>query len=304
MSQDFNDPAIQDPRPSSPVVPIRLGLDDKIQFRCRKGIACFNKCCENINIMLTPYDILRLKNRLGITSAEFLEKHATVFEMDAHGMPGIRMKTQADSAACQFLTPEGCGVYQDRPAACRYYALGATAMRAKDSSTPEDFYFVVKEEHCLGHFEPRTLTVREYREEQGVDRYDDMTRGWREIILKKRSSGPTVGAPSPKSMELFYLASYDLDHFRVFVSSPFFHDVYDIAPDLFQRLLSDDVELMKFGFRYLKQVLFGEGSIPEKPDAIEKRTKRRQEIIARQKEQMHKALGQDYEKPDEGEAQG
>ena len=300
MSQDFNDSTIKDPRPSSPVVPVKLGLDDTIQFRCHKGIACFNKCCENINIMLTPYDILRLKNRLGITSAEFLENHATVFEMDAHGLPGIKMKTKPDSAACQFLTPEGCGVYEDRPTACRYYALGATTMRAKDSPTPEDFYFVVKEEHCLGHFEPRTLTVREYRQEQGVEQYDELAKEWRDIILKKRSSGPTVGAPSSKSMDLFYLASYDLDNFRVFIASPFFHDVYDLEPALFQKLLTDEVELLKFASRYLKQVLFGEKTIPEKPDAVEKRMKRRQEINEKHKQETPKTLAPEYDRPDEG----
>lgn len=300
MSQDFSDPTIQDPRPSSPVVPVKLGLDDTIQFRCRPGIACFNKCCQNINIMLTPYDILRLKSRLGITSAEFLDKHASVFEMDAHGMPGIKMKTKPGTSECQFLTPEGCGVYEDRPAACRYYALGVTAMRPKDSPNVEDFYFVVKEEHCLGHNEPRTLTVHEYRRGQGVEQYDEMNKEWREIILKKRSSGPTVGAPSPKSMELFYLASYDLDNFRVFIASPFPHDVYDLEPAYLQKLLADEVELMKFGFRYLKQVLYGEKTIPEKPDAYGKRLKRRQEINARKRQELLKAVPQEYDRPDEG----
>jgi hypothetical protein len=246
--------------------------------------------------MLTPYDILRLKNRLGLTSAEFLEKHTVTFDMDAHGIPGIRMKTKPGTAECQFLTPEGCGVYEDRPAACRYYALGATTMRAKDSAVPEEFYFVVKEEHCLGHDEPRTLTVREYRQEQGVEQYDEMTREWRDIILKKRSSGPTVGAPSQKSMDLFYMASYDLDNFRVFIASPFFHDVYDIEPAYFQKLLSDETELLQFAARYLKQVLFGENTIPVKPDAIEKRKKRREEIMAKQREQMRQDLEKDMEK--------
>lgn len=299
MSQDFKDPAVNDPRPESPVVPVKLSLDDTIQFRCRKGIACFNKCCENIAIMLTPYDILRLKQRLGISSQEFLEQHATVFEMDAHGMPGIRMKTREGSTACQFLTPEGCGVYADRPAACRYYALGQTTLRAVGSSTPEDFYFIVKEEHCLGHNEPRQITVREYRREQGVELYDEMSREWREIILKKRSSGPTVGRPSPKSMELFYLASYDLDNFRVFVASPFFHEVYDIEPQLLDRLLTDDVALLKFALRYLKQVLFGENTIPLRPGAYEKRLKRRREIIEERGRQAPRGAGAEHDKPNE-----
>ena len=299
MSQDFNDPSIQDPRPSTPIVPVKLGLDDTIQFRCRQGIACFNKCCQNINIMLTPYDILRLKNRLGITSQEFLEKYVTVFDIDAHGIPGIRLKTKTNTAECQFLTPEGCGVYQDRPTACRYYALGATTLRATGSDKPEEFYFVVKEEHCLGHNEPRTLTVREYRQEQGVEEYDKITKEWRDIILKKRSSGPTVGRPSQKSMDLFYMASYDIDNFRVFIASPFFHDVYDIEPAYLQKLLADEAELLRFAARYLKQVLFGESTIPEKPDGIEKRKKRREEIIAKQKAQMRLDMEKDIDTPAE-----
>ena len=117
-----------------------------------------------------------------------------------------------------------------------------------------------------------------------MEQYDDLAKEWRDIILKKRSSGPTVGAPSSKSMDLFYLASYDLDNFRVFIASPFFHDVYDLEPVLFQKLLTDEVELLKFASRYLKQVLFGEKTIPEKPDAVEKRMKRRQEINEKHKQ--------------------
>ncbi len=40
-----------------------FGPEDSFQFNCHKGIACFNKCCENIDIMLAPYDVLRLKKR-------------------------------------------------------------------------------------------------------------------------------------------------------------------------------------------------------------------------------------------------
>ena len=141
--------------------------------------------------------------------------------------------------------------------------------------------------------------MREYRQEQGVDQYDEMSKAWREIVLKKRSSGPTVGRPSQKSMDLFYLASYDLDNFRVFIASPFFHDVYDIEPAQLQKLLIDDVELMSFATRYLKQVLFGERSIPEKPDALEKRMKRREEIVAKPREQMKQDLEKEIDSPSE-----
>jgi len=119
-----------------------------------------------------------------------------------------------------------------------------------------------------------------------------------DLMKLDKDGGPTVGRPSQKSMDLFYLASYDLDNFRVFIASPFFHDVYDIEPAYFQKLLSDEVELMQFAFRYLKQVLFGENTIPEKPDALEKRKKRREEIIAKQREQMKKEMERDIDLPE------
>jgi len=73
------------------VIPVQLNLDDKFKFRCHQGIACFNKCCENIDILLTPYDILRLKNRLGISSREFIDAYTTDFAMDGQGTPGLKL---------------------------------------------------------------------------------------------------------------------------------------------------------------------------------------------------------------------
>lgn len=42
--------------------------------------------------MLTPYDILRLKTRLGLSSEAFLTQHTTAFEMDGQSMPGLKMR--------------------------------------------------------------------------------------------------------------------------------------------------------------------------------------------------------------------
>ena len=53
----------------------RLDEDAKFTFSCHPGVSCFNQCCSDVNIFLTPYDVLRLKNRLGISSQEFLDKY-------------------------------------------------------------------------------------------------------------------------------------------------------------------------------------------------------------------------------------
>lgn len=273
MTEDFSDAF-----PNNPIQPVKLDLNEKFQFRCHKDIACFNKCCQNIDIALTPYDILRLKKRLGLTSREFLHLYTVPFEMDAHGVPGVKLKTRDETTACSFLKSEGCGVYEDRPSACRYYALGLMSLRKKDSPVDEDMYFVVKEDHCLGHYEDKVQTVGEYRKDQGVDLYDDMNREWRQVVLKKRSCGPTIGKPSDRSLQLFFLASYDLDGFRDFILNPGFRHIYAMDEAELQQLAADDIALMQFGFRFLKQVLFGENTIPLQPDALEARIRRRREL--------------------------
>ena len=259
----------------SPIDPVELGLDAEFQFRCHKDIACFNECCRNIDITLTPYDILRLKRRFKLSSSEFVARYTVPFAMDHHDMPGLKMATQPNSTACVFLEQGGCGVYEDRPIACRYYALGSMGVRKKDSPDVEDIFFVVKEEHCLGHLEPRRQTVAQYREEQGCVKYDEANRAWRDVILKKRSGGPAIGAPSERSLQLFDMCSYDIDSFREFIQTQGFSEVFDLGKQEIQTLIEDEEELLKFAFRFMKQVLYGEMTIAVRNEAKEARLQRR-----------------------------
>jgi len=58
--------------------------------------------------------------------------------------------------------------------------------------------------------------------------------------------------------DTFLLALYRLDEFRKMVSSPAFYDRY--MPDEEERrsVLADDLNLLRFGIRWLKEVLFME----------------------------------------------
>ena len=268
----------------SPVKPQQLTHESRIHFRCYKGIECFNACCSNIDITLTPYDILRLARRLNLSTWQLMLKYTMPYEMDAHSMPGVKMMPVEGGTACQFMTEEGCSVYEDRPTACRYYPLGTMGMRRKDEGQMEDVYFVVQEDHCKGHFEDRELTVADYRKEQGVEVYDDLNREWLDIIVKKRSAGPTVGAPSGRSMQLFSM-SYDMDAFRMFTQSDSFVNMFDLDADTRKALDEDDEALLKFCMRFLKQVLFGEMSIPLKQGAAKRRYEERKDIIKKKHEE-------------------
>lgn len=267
----------ESPFSQSPVMPEMLEGDTTIQFQCRKGIDCWNACCSNIDISLTPVDILRLSRRLGISTTEFLVRYTFPYEMEPNGIAGVKFKPVENGSACQFMRPEGCDVYTDRPTACRYYPVALLSMRRSDEYTDRNAYALVKEPHCHGHNEPRRLTIEEYRQEQGLVEYDELGRGWRQLVLKKKSSGPTVGTPSKRSLQLWFMACYDLDRFRDFVASTSFNESYDIPWDEMQKILNTDAELMLFAFRFLRQTMFGEETIRMKPDAYEKRLARKKE---------------------------
>ncbi len=266
-----------------------------IRFRCHRGVACWNACCSNIDISLTPYDILRLKQRLGISSTEFLERYTVPYEMEKDGIAGVKLKPVDAGTACRFMVPEGCGVYEDRPTACRYYPVALLSMRRQDEATDRDSYALVKEPHCLGHDEPREITIADYRSEQGLPEYDELARGWRQLILKKKSSGPTIGKPSKRSLQLFFMACYDVDRFRAFVASEGFAELFDIPADEMQKILTDDTELMLFGFRFLRQTLFGEVTIPIRADTAERRRARHAERQARLERDAAERLAREEE---------
>jgi len=267
----------ESPFPASPVTPETFDENHVIKFRCYKGIECFNACCSNIDITLTPYDILRLKKRLGMTSSEFLAKYTYPFEFNRNSIAGVKYKPVEGGTACQFMVDEGCSVYEDRPTACRYYPVGLLSMRRADENFDTASYALVEEPHCKGHEEDREITIKDYRKEQGLEEYDEHGRAWRQLILKMKSAGPAIGTLSKASLRFFFMACYDLDRLREFVKSEGFAATFDIDEATFKELCEDDLALLKFGDRMIRQIMFGEESIPRKADALEKHIERRRE---------------------------
>ncbi len=74
----------------------RLNLTDTIAFDCHKGLSCFGTCCRNRDLVLTPYDVLRLKRALNLHSDAFLEQLALYRVDPASGFPVISLRMEAD----------------------------------------------------------------------------------------------------------------------------------------------------------------------------------------------------------------
>jgi Fe-S-cluster containining protein len=290
---------MSDERPAIPfqsvVLPEVLGEETEIPFRCYPGISCFNACCRMADVTLAPYDILRLKGRLGLSTTDFLAKHTVPFQMDADGTPGVKLRT-TDEGACLLLDGDkGCSVYEDRPTVCRYYPVALLNRHVAGETDTLQEYSLVREDHCKGHLEDRRISIGDYRAEQGCDTHDEYNREWYQLILKKRSAGPTVGRPPQTSLNVFFLASYDLDTFRRFVLSDKFRATYDLPETFYAEVETDELALLKFGYRFLRQVLFAEFSIPEQAGAWDKRVNQRQEVwdLRRQAEMARRQQAED-----------
>ena len=259
------------------VEPTRLDPDTKFKFACHPGVSCFTRCCSNIDIMLTPYDVLRLKKRLNLTSTEFLEKYTGVREDEQSSNPYAYLKMLGgEDRLCPFLKneKEGCGVYEDRPISCRYYPVGQTTLKTvdeKENVEHDEFYFFVKEEHCKGYDEDKQWTVAEFRDDQGAEHYDGMNREWKEVLMRRNLPGQ---APlDEKKQMMFFMASYDLDRFRDFVFQSRFLDSFDIEQSEIDEIKEDDLALMNFAFKYIKFLMMMENTLKLKEGVLDARVK-------------------------------
>ncbi len=246
----------------------RLGLDSKFCFRCHQGVPCFNECCRDVNIFLTPYDIIRLKNKLGITSEEFIKKYTiTPFDQNLK-YPILLLKMEDDEKkSCPFVGEEGCTVYSDRPWACRMYPLGLASPKDGHRTEEKDFYFLIKEEVCKGFAEDNELNVKEWIEDQEIDLYNRMGQGFKEITLHSYfQEGKDL---SPQKMEMFFMVCYNIDKFKDFIFNSSFLDKFEIDEGLRRKLKEDDVALLDFGYNWLKFALFGEKTMTVRTDILE-----------------------------------
>jgi Fe-S-cluster containining protein len=228
-------------------------------FACHKGVDCFTKCCASLNLVLTPYDILRMKNRLGMTSDDFLLQYTETRLDPPARFSALSLKMNQEDKRCPFVNSQGCTIYEDRPGACRIYPIGRASMKLEQEKGAREKFFLVREGHCLGFREDKAWSIEKWMADQGVDEYNAMNDQWLEIITSQRSLGPEKDLS--RKIQMFFMASYNLDKFRQFVFESRFLQLFEIPSGVIDTMAKEDTELMKFAFEWLKFSLFGINTI-------------------------------------------
>ena len=240
---------------NDPVIPI--SENDLFVFSCNAQVPCFNDCCRDLNQYLTPYDILRIKQHLKMTSSEFLSLYTRSYTGQESGLPVIALKTSPSTGfMCPFVRPEGCLVYENRPASCRLYPLARVLTRSRETGRFTERYFLIKEDHCKGFVTGPTWRVSQWLKDQGVHIYNEMNDKMLEIIHLKNRLSP--GALDAKSAQMFHLACYDLDNFRYHIFEKGLLGDTRPSDSEMELLRMDDTALLRFAMIWVIKALFNE----------------------------------------------
>jgi uncharacterized protein len=236
---------------------------DGFHFNCHSGVDCYMVCCRNVDMYLYPYDVLRLKNGLKISSQDFMQQYSRVIKGVSHPyFPAVMLKlTEDESKACPFLAPEGCSVYMDRPSACRTYPLERGVDRTPVKGVASEFYFMTNHSYCHGHQEEKTFTVKKWVRDQRLDEYNLMNDLWAEVdTVFAGNPWAGEGSGGPKQ-QMAFTACYDIDNFRLMVAKHSLLDRFTLSRDRKRRINESDTELSKFAFEWLKYFLGSPSSL-------------------------------------------
>ncbi|MGM0452034.1 MAG: YkgJ family cysteine cluster protein [Thermodesulfobacteriota bacterium] len=239
----------------------QLSKDQTFCFTCHPGVPCFTRCCHNTDMYLYPYDIIRLKNRLNMTSDAFLDRHTVTAVRENPYFPHVMLK-MADTAKkpCPFLSDQGCTVYEDRPFSCRAYPLEPAVSR-QPGHEGETLFFIVRHPYCEGHETDNALTVAEWIADQEMEPFLENNAAWVAVdsILRNNPWGDS-GVQSP-ALKMAFMACFNVDAFREFVFTSSFLERFAIAQDRLDAMRADDKALLLFGFDWVRFLLTNGGPV-------------------------------------------
>jgi len=213
-------------------------------FSCHPGVPCFCDCCQQLELALTPYDVLRLKEVFGLTGKQFLDQYAVIEYEESDVFPRVYLAMQNDEReSCPFVSENGCTVYEGRPSACRTYPLGRGAWLDPEGKSHSS-HVVISENHCLGFAETPRQNVINWEKSQRLSSYNEAND---QLMALLQHNNIRAGfKPIAEQRELFIQTLYHLESFKKTTAE-------NIG------LVMSDSALLRYAINWLINELFPEG---------------------------------------------
>lgn len=235
-----------------------LDGSDTFEFRCHPEVSCFNRCCRNLNFFLNPYDIIRLKQHLALSSSDFIETHTDIIVRPGNHFPDVMLRmADNEERTCPFLTDAGCRVYPDRPHTCRAFPVEHGLYYDAEKNQTRRVHFFRPPDFCEGRFEKISWTLASWEADQEAAYYNQMTAQWAQIARLFQDDPFAGQGVSGQKGKMAFMAVYNIDEFREFVLNSSFLKRYKVTSQLRMKLKTDDAAMLKLGMAWVKMFLFG-----------------------------------------------
>jgi Fe-S-cluster containining protein len=236
----------------------RLKAGDTFAFRCHPQVACFNRCCRNLNLFLYPYDVLRLKNGLGIPSGQFLDEYVDVVLRPGAFFPEVLLRmAENEEKTCPFLTGAGCAVYPDRPDSCRTFPVEQGSLYDAGTGKSRPVHFFRPPDFCQGQHEADQWTVDTWISDQDARDYNRMTLAWAEIKRLFQADPWKGEGPEGPRAKMAFMATYNIDDLKKFVFESSFFKRYKVKKDVRRKIEASESALLRFGFEWVRLFVWG-----------------------------------------------
>jgi uncharacterized protein len=104
--------------------------------------------------------------------------------------------------------------------------------------------------------EQESWQISEWLLDQGVVPYDEMNTLFSSVTIPL--SAQDLDVDNPQILKMVFMALYNLDKFRNFVFQSSFLNRFEVEPTRIEKIKRSDLELLKFGFDWIKFGLLGQ----------------------------------------------
>ncbi len=223
-------------------------LAQEDEFKWSGCIMC-GRCCFDIDILLNPYDILRLRRHLGCTTSDLIDRGLVeIFPGGNSGLPLAMIafrKVDEETSLCPFLAPVvdghklweltkgkakpspedleaaripkrlACGIYPARPAVCRSSPLGRLTIKSKEGEDARNLFYQPPTRFCPACQGEGRMKVAKWIEENAVQPYWDASERFQSLFSTLFENGLVLKEDGDRAVAILWnLAAgilYDFD---------------------------------------------------------------------------------------------
>ena len=154
-----------------------LKMEDSFCFHCTQCGAC---CYHHYDILLSPYDLMRLVKVLHMSPEEIIHKYCSINIGSTSCLPILHLNPVGKEEACPFIQNNLCIVHDFKPTVCALYPLARIAGRKEDDDILRIAYYKLPV-RCGTNEEK--FTLKEWLETNHLEENCEWFVPWQQTVL-------------------------------------------------------------------------------------------------------------------------